>query len=94
MEFFPSSLGILYVYIKLENTANKLGFYGKSLFLTHKYLGETGFAEFAEYCFGLKRQKPYISWFPLYSHPFSTQIMEEKGKVRKSGNYYELWSRK
>ena len=47
MEFFPSSLRILYVYIKLENTANKLGFYGKSLFLTHKYLGETGFAEFA-----------------------------------------------
>ena len=47
MEFFPSSLRILYVYIKLENTANKLGFYGKSLFLKHKYLGETGFAEFA-----------------------------------------------
>ena len=25
----------------------KSGFYGKSLFLTHKYLRETGFAEFA-----------------------------------------------
>ena len=31
----------------MRTYAKKPGFYGKSLFLTHKYLRETGFAEFA-----------------------------------------------
>ena len=31
----------------IQDLRKKTGFYSKSLFLTHKYLGETGFAEFA-----------------------------------------------
>ena len=37
---------ILHSY-SIRTYANKPGFDSKSLFLTHKYLGETGFAEFA-----------------------------------------------
>ena len=35
------------IFVTLRTYAKKPGFYSKSLFLRHKYLGETGFAEFA-----------------------------------------------
>jgi hypothetical protein len=33
--------------LHIQDSRKKPGFDSKSLFLTHKYLGETGFAEFA-----------------------------------------------